>query len=116
MESPIRASGCSPTSRMSVESSLNTTVPRILMMVTMSDLPDWSALMRPETLRAYLDCRSDSDLAWRMKALKARGYPGMDEKLGRHVKAVVDQYLFGEHPSAKARKSAMRRPARGEPT
>jgi hypothetical protein len=101
---------------MSVESSLNTTVPRILMMVPMTDLPDWPALMWPETLRAYLDFRSDSDLAWRMMALKARGYPGMDEKLGCHVKAVVDQYLSSERASAEARKSVMRRAARGEPT
>jgi hypothetical protein len=41
---------------MSVESSLNTTVLRIPMMVSMTDLPDWPALMRSETLRAYLDC------------------------------------------------------------
>jgi len=110
MESPIRASGCSPTWRMSVESSLNTTVPRILMMVPMSDLPDWSALMRPETLRAYLDCRSDSDLA-----LADEGAEG--SRVSRHGrKAVVDQYLSGERASAEARKSAMRRPARGEPT
>jgi hypothetical protein len=56
MASPIRASGCSPIWRMSVESSLNTTVLRIPMMVSMTDLPDWPALMRSETLRAYLDC------------------------------------------------------------
>lgn len=59
----------------------------------MTDLPDWPALMRPETLRAYLDCRSDSDFARRMKRLKDRGYPGMDRQLQRHVKAVVDQYI-----------------------
>jgi hypothetical protein len=49
-----------------------------------------------------------------MKALRDRGYPGMDEKLGRHVKAVVDQYLSGENASREARKQRMLRAARGE--
>lgn len=76
--------------------------------------PDWPALMRTATLRAYLDCRSDSDFARRLKALKERGYPGMDEKLGRHVKAVVDRYLTDETSSAEARKARMREAARGK--
>jgi hypothetical protein len=80
----------------------------------LTDPPYWPALMRPDTLRAYLDCRSDSDFARRMKALRDRGYPGMDEKLGRHVKAVVDQYLSGENASREARKQRMLRAARGE--
>lgn len=64
--------------------------------------PDWPALMRPETLRAYLDCRSDSDFARRMRAMAERGYPGMDPHYKRHIKAVVDQYIIpgdeGETP------------------
>jgi hypothetical protein len=80
----------------------------------LTDPPYWPALMRPDTLRAYLDCRSDSDFARRMKALRDRGYPGMDEKLGRHVKAVVDQYLSGENASREVRKQRMLRAARGE--
>lgn len=78
------------------------------------DPPYWPALMRPDTLRSYLDCRSDSDFARRMKALRDRGYPGMDETLGRHVKAVVDQYLSGENASREARKQRMLKAARGE--
>ena len=55
--------------------------------------PDWPALMRPETLRAYLDCRSASDFARMMKRLKDRGYPGVDPFCKRHVRAVVDKYI-----------------------
>jgi hypothetical protein len=77
-------------------------------------LPCWPALMRASTLRAYLDCRSDSDFARRLKALKERGYPGMDEKLGRHVKATVDRYLSAEDAGREASKQRMLRAARGE--
>jgi len=83
-------------------------------MTAKATIPDWPALMRPETLRAYLDCRSDSDFARRMKALKERGYPGMDEALGRHIKAVVDIYLNLEGSTAEARKKRMMERARGQ--
>jgi hypothetical protein len=66
----------------------------------------WPALMRPSTLRAYLDCRSDSDFARRMRTLKKRGYPGPDPATHRHVKDVVDRYLV---PVTTAREEARRR-------
>ena len=55
--------------------------------------PDWPALMRTDTLRAYLDCRSDSDFARLMKRLKAKGYPGPDPISKRHVRTVIDRYI-----------------------
>lgn len=55
--------------------------------------PDWPALMRPETLRAYLDCRSDSDFARMMKRLRAKGYPGPDPVSKRHVRVIIDRFI-----------------------
>lgn len=56
-------------------------------------MPDWPAAMRTATLRAYLDCRSDSDFAREMERLRAKGYPGADPVLKRHIRAIVDRYL-----------------------
>lgn len=78
------------------------------------NLPDWPALMRPDTLKAYLDCRSDSDFARKLRELENRGYPGMDPVLHRHVKAIVDRYLAPGGGDAEARKARMLRAARGE--
>jgi hypothetical protein len=77
-------------------------------------LPDWPALMRPETLKAYLDCRSDSDFARKLRELEKRGYPGIDPHLHRHVKAVVDLYLSSDGAAAETRKARMLKAARGE--
>lgn len=59
--------------------------------------PFWPAMMRPDTLRAYLDCRSDSDFSRMMAKLRKRGYPGIDPIYNRHIKEIVDRYLPGEH-------------------
>lgn len=68
--------------------------------------PDWPALMRADTLRAYLDCRSDSDFARMMQRLKARGYPGPDPVSKRHVRTVVDRFIsadqMGDYGEAEA--------------
>lgn len=76
-------------------------------------IPDWPAAMRVDTLRAYLDCRSDSDFARKLKELEARGYPGEDPLLHRHIRAVVDQYLTPEAATRAARKARMLEKARG---
>lgn len=75
----------------------------------MSERPHWPALMRPDTLREYLDCRSESDFARRMAELRGRGYPGWDDGLKRHVKAVVDQYINPEdHEENSGEAAALR--------
>lgn len=56
-------------------------------------LPGWPAQMRPDTLMAYLDCRSASDFHRQLKKLKLAGYPGPSPTTGRHVKAVIDLYI-----------------------
>ena len=71
--------------------------------------------MRTSTLRAYLDCYSDSDLPRRLKVLKARGYSGKDKALGRHVKAIVDRYLTVEDAGRETSKERMRSALRGSP-
>jgi hypothetical protein len=72
----------------------------------------WPALMRPDTLAAYLDCGSPSDFSRMMARLKEFGYPGPDPRFRRHVKAMVDRFI---NPAAldedaeermKARKAA----------
>jgi hypothetical protein len=73
----------------------------------------WPALMRPSTLRAYLDVRSDSSFARMLRVLKKRGYPGPDPVTHRHVKAVVDRYLDRISSDVEARKLRMLKAARG---
>lgn len=69
--------------------------------------------MRPDTLAAYLDCRSPSDFSRMMKRLRAAGYPGPSPTTGRHVKAVIDRYidptLTEEDPDEKAALKAIGR-------
>ena len=77
--------------------------------------PSWPALMRPDTLKAYLDCRSDTDFARKLQVLvERRGYPGMDRLLHRHVKEIVDRYIDDEGSERERRKVEMRKAARGE--
>lgn len=76
-------------------------------------LHPWPALMRPDTLRAYLDCRSDSDFSRKMRTLKKRGYPGPDQETNRHVKDVVDRYLIPQADEAEQQKQRMLEDARG---
>jgi len=56
----------------------------------------WPAAMRADTLKAYLDCRSDADFARKLKELRSRGYPGKDPVLNRHIREVVDRYLTND--------------------
>lgn len=74
----------------------------------------WPALMRPDTLKAYLDCRSDSDFARKLKELERRGYPGMDPFFHRHIKDVVDRYFKPDTADREKQKADMRKAARGE--
>jgi hypothetical protein len=71
--------------------------------------------MRPDTLAAYLDCRSYSDLARKLKVLKKRGYPGIDSDLHRHHKAKVDRFLDPDAVDRERRKKRMLEEARGKP-
>jgi hypothetical protein len=66
--------------------------------------------MRPDTLREYLDCRSSSDFSRMMVRLERRGYPGIDSRYHRHVKAVVDRYVnpAEEDPDEAAAVAAIR--------
>jgi hypothetical protein len=87
----------------------------------MSELPPnigktacWPSLMRPRTLKAYLDCRSDSDFSRKLKVLAERGYPGIDPDLHRHHKVLVDQFLDLEKAGRAERKASMLRAARGK--
>jgi hypothetical protein len=75
----------------------------------------WPELMRPDTLMAYLDCRSVADYYRKFRVLEERGYPGMDPDLHRHRKSLIDQYLDSDRGSIEARKQRMLRAARREP-
>lgn len=66
-----------------------------------TDKPFWPALMRADTLKAYLDCRSDSDFSRMMAKLRKKGYPGADPVYHRHIKDIVDRYLPGDHKRRK---------------